>query len=107
MSMNMPLQHEALSLLSEVWALSPEVRLGQLLAHVGFLGEVYRGKGLGYIEDEEILTVPRLHLEELQARLSPSDAKKGASPARSWVSVGSATCGPGSSARMVPDGRTR
>lgn len=43
--MSTTLQDEALSLLSEVWALSPDVRLGQLLAHIGFLGEVHQGEG--------------------------------------------------------------
>jgi hypothetical protein len=40
------LQREALAVLAEVWALSPEVRLGQLLAHLGFLGEVHLKKVL-------------------------------------------------------------
>jgi hypothetical protein len=44
------MQREALAVLSEVWALSPEVRLGQLMAHLGFLGEVHLDRGLGYIE---------------------------------------------------------
>ena len=35
------MQREALSVLAEVWALSPDVRLGQLMAHLGFLGEAH------------------------------------------------------------------
>jgi len=31
-------QREALAVLAEVCELSPDVRLGQLLAHLGFLG---------------------------------------------------------------------
>lgn len=42
-------QREALAVLSEVWALSPDVRLEQLMAHLGFLGEVHVGKSLRYI----------------------------------------------------------
>ena len=63
------MQREALAVLAEVWALSPDVRLGQLMAHLGFLGEVHVGKGLGYIEDDELLAVLYRHRAELQARL--------------------------------------
>jgi hypothetical protein len=30
-------QREAMAVLAEVWSLSPDVRLGQLFAHLGFL----------------------------------------------------------------------
>jgi hypothetical protein len=63
------MQREALEVLAEVWSLSPDVRLGQLMAHLGFLGEVYTGKGLGYIEDEELLAILSRHRAELKARL--------------------------------------
>jgi hypothetical protein len=66
-------QREALAVLAEVWALSPEVRLGQLLAHLGFLGEVHLGRGLGYIEDDELMAVLYRHRTELEAR-SQGDA---------------------------------
>ena len=61
-------QREALAVLTEVWALSPDVRLGQLMAHLGFLGEAHIGKGLGYIEDEELIAVLCRHRAELRAR---------------------------------------
>ena len=63
------MQREALAVLAEVWALSPDVRLGQLMAHLGFLGEAHVGKGLGYIEDDELLAVLYRHRAELRARL--------------------------------------
>jgi hypothetical protein len=63
------MQREALAVLAEVWSLSPDVRLGQLMAHLGFLGEVHIGKSLGYIEDEELLAVLHRHRAELKARL--------------------------------------
>jgi hypothetical protein len=63
------LHREALAALGEVWELSPDVRLGQLMAHLGFLGEVHVGKGLGYIEDDELLAVLYRHRAELKARL--------------------------------------
>ena len=62
-------QREALSLLAEVWSLSPDVRLGQLMAHLGFLGEAHAGRGLGDIEDDELFRVLKLHHEELLTRL--------------------------------------
>jgi hypothetical protein len=63
------MQRATLAVLSEVWALSPEVRLGQLMAHLGFLGEVHVGKSLGYIEDDELIAVLCRHRAELRARL--------------------------------------
>ena len=67
-------QQEALSVLAEVWALSPDVRLGQLMAHLGFLGESHLNKGLGYIEDDELLSVLYRHRDELTSRLDASEA---------------------------------
>jgi hypothetical protein len=63
------MQREALTVLAEVWALFPDVRLGQLMAHLGFLGEVHVGRGLGYIDDDELIAVLYRHRAELRARL--------------------------------------
>src|SRR5262249_42328063 len=63
------MQREALGVLAEVWNLAPDVRLGQLMAHLGFLGEVHLGKGLGYIEDDELIAILYRHHAELKARL--------------------------------------
>jgi len=63
------IQRQALTVLTEVWAVSPDVRLGQLMAHLGFLGEAYVGKGLGDIEDDELMAVLYRHRTELAARL--------------------------------------
>ena len=70
------MQREALAMLAEVWTLSPDVRLGQLMAHLGFLGEAHLGKGLGYIEDDELVAVLYRHRAELNARLQgmPNEA---------------------------------
>ena len=62
-------QREALNVLAEIWCLAPEVRLGQLMAHLGFMGEVHVGKGLGYIEDDELIAVLYRHRAELRTRL--------------------------------------
>ncbi len=64
------LQTEALAVLAEIWELSPDVRLGQLWAHLGFLGEVHLGRSLGYIDDDELLSVLYKHRDELRARLA-------------------------------------
>jgi hypothetical protein len=61
-------QREALAVLAEVWALSPDVRLGQLFAHLGFLGEAHVGRGLGHIEDDELIAVLYRHRAELPTR---------------------------------------
>jgi uncharacterized protein YihD (DUF1040 family) len=63
-------QREAIALLAEVWAFSPDVRLGQLLNHLGFLGEAHLGRGLGDIEDDEIMAILQRHKAELEARLA-------------------------------------
>src|SRR5438067_2677875 len=66
--MTTDLQPEALAVLAEVWSLSPDVRLGQLMAHLGFLGESHLGRGLGYIDDDELLSILYRHRAELLAR---------------------------------------
>jgi hypothetical protein len=63
-------QREALSVLEEVVDLSPDIRLGQLFAHLGFLGEDQTGRSLGNIDDEQLLAVLYHHRGELTARLS-------------------------------------
>jgi len=63
-------QREALSVLEEVVDLSPDIRLGQLFAHLGFLGEDQTGRSLSNIDDEQLLTVLYHHRGELTSRLS-------------------------------------
>ncbi len=63
-------QREAIAVLAEVIGLSPEVRLGQLMAHLGFMGEAHLGKGLGYIEDDELIAILYRHRAELEGRLA-------------------------------------
>ena len=61
-------QREALAVLAELCELSPEVRLGQLLAHLGFLGEDETTRSLWDIDDEQLLAVLYRHRSELIAR---------------------------------------
>jgi hypothetical protein len=84
-------QREALAVLAEVWSLSPDVRLGQLMANFDFLGEAHLGKGLGNIEDDELIAILYRHRAELRARLegTPSQAPQ---PTGAAISVsGSST----------------
>ena len=62
-------QHEALAVLAEVCELAPDVRLGQLLAHLGFLGEDQTGRSLWDIDDEQLLAVLYHQRGELVGRL--------------------------------------
>lgn len=62
-------QHQALSVLSEIMELSPDIRVGQLLAHLGLMGEMHIDKGLGTIEDDEFIAILNRHRAELRARL--------------------------------------
>lgn len=66
--MTKEMHNEALAVLAEVLELSPDVRLGQLFAHLGFLGEAHLDRGLGTIEDDELLAILYRHRAELLAR---------------------------------------
>ena len=92
--MNSDLQREALAALAEVWALSPDVRLGQLFAHLGFLGEAHLKRGLAYLDDDELLAILYRHRAELTARLQSP-------PNQARPPVGAATSVSGSS--TVPE----
>jgi len=67
--MTTPTQSEALAVLTELCALSPDIRLGQLMAHLGFLGEDQTGRTLWDIDDEQLLAVMYHHRGELIARI--------------------------------------
>ena len=65
-------RQEALAMLAELAALAPEVRLGQLMAHLGFLGEDQVERTLWDIEDDDLLAVLHRHRSELLARQQPT-----------------------------------
>lgn len=62
-------QREALSVLEELVTLSADIRLGQLFAHLGFLGEAHLGHGLGEMEDDELVAILHRHRDEMSSRL--------------------------------------
>jgi hypothetical protein len=43
--------------------------LSQLFGHLGFLGEVHLGRSLGYIDDDELMSILYRHRAKLLARL--------------------------------------
>lgn len=67
-------QRDVLALLAELCELSPDVRLGQLLAHLGFLGEDQTGRSLWDIDDEQLLAVLQHHRGELVGRTGDATA---------------------------------
>lgn len=66
--MSADVRQEALAVLIEAAGLAPEVRLGQLMAHLGFLSEDQLDRSLWDVEDDELLTVLQRHRTELLAR---------------------------------------
>jgi hypothetical protein len=70
------IQREALAVLAELCDLSDDdVRLGQLLALIGLLGEDQTERNLWNIEDEEFLATLNLHKSQLLARLPESEQR--------------------------------
>lgn len=61
-------EREALSVLTEVCELSPDVRLGQLLAHLDYLCVDQTGRTLWDVEDDQLLSVLNNHRAELARR---------------------------------------
>jgi hypothetical protein len=66
--MSANVRQEALDVLVEVARLAPEVRLGQLMAHLGFLSEDQFDRSLWDVEDDELLAALQRHRAELLAR---------------------------------------
>jgi hypothetical protein len=79
-------RNEALAVLAEVCDLSPDVRLGQLLAHLGFLGEDQTGRSLWDIDDEQLLAVLYHHRAKLAER-QPAAPNQTLQPAGTTTSV--------------------
>ena len=61
-------QREALEVLAGLCNLSVDVRLGQLMALLGFLGEDQTGRTLWDLDDEQLLAVMYHHRRELAER---------------------------------------
>lgn len=61
-------QSDVLQRLIEVHRLCPEMRLGQLLATIGMLGEDATGRGLWDIEDSDLSTAIERFTSDLRRR---------------------------------------
>ena len=77
--MSSAVRTEAMAVLAELCDLSPDVRVGQLLAHLGFLGEDRTQRTLWDIDDEQLLDVLYHHRSELMAR-EPGATTQAAQP---------------------------
>ena len=69
-------RQDAVDTLAALWDLCPDVRLGQLIAHLGFLGETQHGRGLSDLEDDELRNVFSRHREELLARAENTNSDR-------------------------------
>jgi hypothetical protein len=64
-------QQELLKQIEQLLELSPDVRFGQLLDHLGFLAEDREEGSLREVEDERLLGVVEHHRAELERRHQP------------------------------------
>ena len=64
------LQSDVLRRLREVHDLCPEMRLGQLLATIGMLGEDTTGAGLWEIKDGDLSAAVERFANDLQSRVN-------------------------------------
>jgi hypothetical protein len=63
-----PVRQEILQVLAELSELAPEVRLGQLIVNLSYLARGLSTESIWDMEDDELLTAARKHLEEWRSR---------------------------------------
>ena len=63
-----PVRREVLQVLAELSEVAPEVRLGQLMANLSYLARGLSSESIWNMEDEELLSAAREHLEEWRSR---------------------------------------
>jgi hypothetical protein len=63
-----PVRQDVLQVLTELSALAPEVRLGQLIVNLSYLARGLSNESVWDMEDDELLTAARKHLQEWRAR---------------------------------------
>ncbi len=63
-----PVRQEVLQILAELSELAPEVRLGQLIVNLSYLARGLSTESIWDMEDDELLTAARKHLEEWRSR---------------------------------------
>jgi hypothetical protein len=63
-----PVRQKVLKILEELSEVVPEARLGQLIVNLSYLARGLSNESIWDMEDEELLTVARRHLEEWRGR---------------------------------------
>lgn len=66
--MKSPVQRELLAKLDSALEVSPEVRMGQLVAQLGVLAEDEFGRSLWDIDDDQLLQIVDRYIAELSSR---------------------------------------
>ncbi len=61
-------RRELLRILAELSEEAPDVRFGQLIANLSYLGRGLSAESIWDVEDEELLRAAREHLEQWRAR---------------------------------------
>jgi hypothetical protein len=68
--MTTQIRQEVLRTLSELSECCPEVRFGQLIANLSYLAKGPTNEAIWDLEDEELLTAARKHLEDRRKQTS-------------------------------------
>lgn len=68
-------QQALLDRLAEACELSEDIRLGQLLDLLGFLGQDSTGSSLAEIEDDQLLAVVERHCHDLRRRVAAAEPR--------------------------------
>ena len=63
-----PTRKEVLQVLAKLSEVCPEARLGQLIANLSYMARGLSNESIWDMEDEELLSVARKHLEQWRAR---------------------------------------
>lgn len=63
-----PIQQTIIERLSMLCTVSPDIRMGQMLANLGFLSEDFANQSLWDIDDEQFLKVIEIHLAQMSKR---------------------------------------
>ena len=61
-------RQEALRVLAEIGELSPEVRLGQIVANLSYMARGLTSESIWDMEDDELLDAAQKHLAQLRSR---------------------------------------
>jgi len=61
-------RREIFRVLEEISAISPDVRIGQLIANLSYIARGPSAESIWDMEDDQLLAAARKHLEDLRAR---------------------------------------